>query len=399
MTTRRDSRQTHVRPRPPSTGRPAPVKARPRTPAPTRLSGHRPIRNDRGLPIVGRLGLGALVVALVAGVLYIGMGGLGTIVGGLGTTVGGFVDDVTSTPTPKPSVASVSDPPSLEQPTEPYTSEATADLVVTIPPGLAGDPDHRIRVYLALADQKAQPIEEVPLADGPQTVIPVDLTKGINDFMVTIIGPGGESERSAVVRYVFDAAPPKITISSPKDGAIINRPAVEIKGKTQARTTLVARNAANGSSITGTAEADGTFSLKLAIATGSNQISITGTDPAGNATDVDLTVRRGTGKLTVALGSSAYQIKRGQLPEGVTLSATVTDPDGRALEGAAVTFTLSMPGIPTVTFDAKTGKNGKASFQTTIPRGADLGQGSATVLVSSDQFGSTEDYTVITIVK
>ena len=64
-----------------------------------------------------------------------------------------------------------------------------------------------------------------------------------------------------------------------------------------------------------------------------------------------------------------------------------------------MTFTLSMPGIPTVTQDAKTDTNGRASFKTTIPKGADVGQGSATVLVSSDDFGSTQDYTVITITK
>jgi len=75
-------------------------------------------------------------------------------------------------------------------------------------------------------------------------VIPVELTKGTNDFTVSIVGPAGESDPSAVVRYVFDAAPPKITISSPKNNALVNGKAVKIKGKTQARTTLAARNAA-----------------------------------------------------------------------------------------------------------------------------------------------------------
>ena len=37
MTNRRVPRQTHVRPRPPSTGRPAPAKVKPRAPGPTRL--------------------------------------------------------------------------------------------------------------------------------------------------------------------------------------------------------------------------------------------------------------------------------------------------------------------------------------------------------------------------
>jgi hypothetical protein len=306
---------------------------------------------------------------------------------------------VTSTPSPRPVVQVVSDPPSLEQPGEPYTSEPTADLVVTVPAGLAGSADHRIKVYLALPEQDPTPIQESPIAAATKTIIPVQLEKGINDFLVAIVGPGGESEKSAPARFVYDAVPPKITVTSPKNNATVNGKAVTIKGKTQARTTLLARNDASGSSIAGTAGADGTFALSLALSPGVNTIVITGTDPAGNVSEVDLNVKRGAGRLTAKLTASDYQIKRSRLPEPVTLSATVTDPDGQPLADADVTFTLSMPGIPTVTIDGKTSADGKATFSTTIPKGADLGQGSATVLVTSKDFGSTEDYTVISIVR
>lgn len=346
-----------------------------------------------------RIGMLAGILALGAGVLYLAVGGLGFVVGGIGSTVGGFVTSVTSTPSPKPTLSIVADAPSLQQPTEPYTSEPIVDLVVTVPTELAGDPDLAIRVYLALPDQPPTAIKEAPLAEVARFVIPIELTAGINDFSVTIVGPGGESDSSAVVRYVLDDVPPKITVTSPKNNAIVNGTAVTIKGKTQARTTLLARNEANGSSIAGTAETDGTFKLGLALTTGINTITITGTDPAGNVTETKLSVRRGSGKLTVTLSASSYEIKRSKLPEPVTLYATATDPDGRALVGADVTFTLSMPGIPTVTVDARTSATGKASFKTTIPKGASIGQGSATVLVSADGLGSTEDFTVITIVK
>ena len=85
------------------------------------------------------------------------------------------------------------------------------------------------------------------------------------------MGPGGGSGPSAVVRYVYDKAPPKITITSPKNNAIVNGKALTIKGKTQARTTLLAFNDTNGSSIAGTAEPDGTFSLSLSISAGVNK--------------------------------------------------------------------------------------------------------------------------------
>lgn len=398
MATRRDPRQTHVRPRPPSTGRPSPVKVRPRTPAPTRLSVHRPIQRDRGLPIVAKLGLLVAVGLLSATVLYLGMGGLGGAVGGIGSALSGFITNITATPTPRPSAAVAADAPSLQQPVEPYTAEATVDLVVTVPSEVAGDPASRIRVYLALKDGAPTPIQEAPLASTPQTIIPVELTKGINDFSVTIVGPGGESDPSPVVRYVLDQAAAKITIYSPKEGAVVNGAAVEINGKTQARATLIARNAANGSSVSGTAGTDGLFALSLALSTGVNEIAITGTDPAGNVKELVLTVRRGSGELTAVLGASSYKLSVAKLPQDLTLTASASDPDGNPLVGADITFTLSIPGIPTVTADVKTDEAGRASFTTAVPQGADPGQGSATILLSSEAFGSTQDYTVITIV-
>lgn len=397
MTTRRDPRQTHVRPRPPSTGRPAPVKVRPRAPTPTRLSIHRPIQRDRGLPLVAKLGLLAAVALLGVTVLYVGAGGLGKAFAGITASLGGFVTSITAAPTPKPSAFAVSDPPTLQQPTEPYTAESTVDLVVTVPSAVIGDASSRLRVYLALKDQAPSPIQEAPVAATAQTVIPVELTKGINDFSVTIVGPGGESDPSLVVRYVLDQAAAKITIYSPKEGAAVNGTIVEIKGKTQARSSLIARNAANGTSTSGTAGTDGLFTLSLGISTGTNDITITGTDPAGNAKDLLLTVRRGSGVLTAVLGASDYRLSVADLPRDLTLTAAASDPDGNPLAGANITFTLSIPGIPTVTQDLQTDEQGRASFTTPVPVGADPGQGSAAILLSSDEFGSAQDYTVITI--
>jgi Glucodextranase, domain B len=399
MTTRRGPRPTHVRPRPPSSGRPTPVKVRPRAPQPGRIKSHRPIDRGRGLPIVVKLALTLAVVALGIGVVYVGVGGLGTVAASLRGTFSGFIDEVTATPTPAPTVLTISDAPTLASPDEPYTNVTTVDLVVTVPAAMVGDTEHRIRVYLALTDQPTQPIQEVPIAESPKTVIPVELSKGINDFTVTIIGPGGESESSAVVRYVLDTSKPKVTITSPKNNAVINGKSVEIKGKVQARSTLIARNDDNAQSIAGTAEPDGTFKISLPLTTGLNHIVINASDPAGNESTAELTVRRGTGKLTVSLGATAYTFSRRALPQSIKLTATVTDPDGRPLAGADVTFTLSIPGIRTVTYETKTNDNGRASYETTIPKSAARGQGSATVLISSDAFGSAQDVLAITIAR
>ncbi len=397
MADRRSGRSAHVRPRAPSSGRPAPVKSRPRAPAPGRVSVHTPVRRSRGIPLVGRLALGIAVLGLAGGILYVGAGGIGFVAGALGGTVTDFVADVVATPTPAITPPPVSNAPSIESPSEPYTNQDRADLAVTVDQAVAGDPDYRIRVYLALKDQAPAPIAEAPLTALPLNIIPVVLDKGINDFSVTLIGPGGESESSPVVRFIQDKSKPAIKISSPKDRATVNRKAVDLEGKTQGRSAIIARNRDTGDSIAGTAAADGTFSLKLPLTQGSNRITLTITDPAGNVNEESLTVRRGSGELRASLSASTYRFRRAILPEPIRLVATVDDPDGKPLKGARVTFTLSVPGVKTVTGESVTNANGRAVFETSIPKGADPGGGSAAILVRTDDFGNTRDQTVITI--
>jgi hypothetical protein len=358
------------------------------------------MQRGRGLPLIGKVALTLAIVVLGAGALYVAFGGLRVVAGGFGSSVAGFVHDVTATPTPAPTVATISDAPLLAPPDEPYTNSGKVDLVVTVPAELVGSTDHLIRVYLALKDQPQAAIQEVPIGATDKVVIPMELEKGINDFSVTIVGPGGESDSSPLVRYVLDTAKPKMTITSPKANGKVNGKSVVIKGKVQARSTLIARNTDNDSSITGTAETDGTFSLKIALSTGTNHITITATDPAGNVSVKELAVRRGNGKLTASIAVSDYRISRKSLPQGVRLLCSVTDPNGDPLKGAAVTFTLSIPGIQTITFDGTTNSNGRVAFETTIPRkGVDTGTGNATCLASTDEFGSTQDFTGVTITK
>jgi hypothetical protein len=357
------------------------------------------VRRGRDIPLFGRLALGVGVLAVAVLVLYIGAGGVGFLAGTLGGTVTKFVGSITATPTPAATQSLVADAPSIESPTEPYTNQPRVDLIVTVPSKLAGNPDYRLRIYLALKDQAPAPIDEKALAPTPRMIVPVTLTTGINDFSVTLVGPAGESESSPLARWILDTNPPGIKLSSPKDGAEINRKAVTIDGRTQARSTIVIRNTKTDDSISGTAAADGTFSLAVPIASGSNVIHIAITDPAGNANALDLTVRRGSGRLRASIASSVYSISQKDLPTDVRLTVLVDDPDGAPLAGARVTFTLSIPGIPTITGDATTDANGQAVFATKIPKGASKGGGSAAVLVQTDAFGKTTDETPITIKK
>lgn len=399
MTSRRGSRPTHVRPRPPSSGRPAPVKVRPRAPAPGRLSVRTPIRRSRGIPLIGRIALALGILGVGVGVIYLGAGGLGTVAGAVGSTFSDFIAGVTATPVPAPTPVVTSQAPSIEAPAEPYTNQESVDLVVIVPGALAGDPDHRLRVYLALKDQAPAPIQEAPLGASQRTIIPVTLTKGTNDFSVTIVGPGGESESSPLVRWVLDLTKPPIRLSAPRNEAVINRKAVTLEGRTQGRTTLIVRNQETGDSVSGTAANDGTFKLTLPITKGRNPIKITATDPAGNVNQTELVVTRGSGRLRASLSASTYTLKQSDLPQAIRLTVNVDDPDGKPLAGARVTFTLSIPGIPPVTENGTTDANGRAIFETTVPPGANRGSGNAAVLVRTDDFGQTTDEAAITIKK
>lgn len=340
-------------------------------------------------------GLGVLGVVVVFGAL----GGLTRAFDAVTGIFAGFVDDVTATPEPRQTVAPVSDAPTVEAPDEPYTSATAIDLIVTLPPDLVRSDGTMVRIYLTLPEQVAAPIGERAVGSGPRVVFPVTLTPGENGFSATVLSPGGESESSPIVTFILDVEPPAITVRSPKDTATVNRDIVTLVGKTQARSSLVARNEANGASIAGEAGPDGSFELALALTSGTNGIAITATDPAGNVGELVMSVRRGSGALKVNLTANRYSFSAAKLPLGITLTAVVTDPDGRPLSGASVTFSLTVPSLPALTFDATTAGDGSAVFTTSLPAGTSQGQGLATVLVITSEFGTTTDRSVITIAK
>lgn len=400
MATRRDSRTSHVRPRPPSTGRPTPQRVRRPAPDAYRLKQARGSgRRRRGLPLPARILLAIAVVALGGAVFLTATGGLGSIVGSLGASFAGFVDDLTATPTPSSTPIVVADAPVIATPAEPYTNQPRVDLQVTVPNEVAGDIGVNVRVYLALEGQTPAPIAEMPVGQTIRLVVPVDLTPGRNDFSATIVEAGLESESSPVVTYILDTEPPTFTLSSPTNGQTVNRANVAITGTTQPRTTILARNEANGTSITGLSAADGSFTLDLPLEPGPNGIRLSGTDPAGNAGEVIVSVVRGSGVLTATLTASAYRISAASMPVSLQVNVLVTNPDGAPLEGATVTFSLTVPGIPPIAKEATTAGDGRATFTTTLPTGVTTGAGLATVLVATADFGTTSAQRTITIVR
>lgn len=402
MTTRRDGRPSQVRPRPPSNGRPSPVKIKPRSPAPGRLAAHRRVDRTRRLALPFRLLFAVAVVALVGGVLFAATGGVGKVAAGLGSTFSGFFAELTATPVPSVAPSDLSDTPLLEEPAEPYTNQPTVDIVGSIPAAIVGTSDNQVRIYVALGDQQPGIVTQVAAGRTPRFVVPrVALVEGTNAFSASIVGPGGESERSPVVTFVLDSTNPRITLSAPKNGAIVNAKSVLIVGETQPRSEMRMRNASTNLVVTGQADANGDFSIPLPIGAGTNDIGVTAIDPAGNEGHLVLAVRKGSGALVASLTASATRIRLGSLPEPVQLKVIVNDPDGRPLEGARVTFTLSVNGVNPITSKTiQTGGDGTATWSPTIPkRGAAVGIANATVTVKTSKYGLTTARTVITIAK
>jgi hypothetical protein len=344
--------------------------------------------------------MGAAVIGLGAVVLIFANGGLGTIAGAIGQTFNGFVTDITRTPEPSAPDPVAADAPLLEAPDEPYTNQPTVDLVGTVPAAVAGSADTMIRIYVAIGQGDPGVAREVPVGSSQHFLVAgVPLSPGPNTFTATIVGPTDlESEASPAVTYILDKVQPKIVLSAPKANAIVNAKTLQVVGKTQGRSTISIRNVTTNATVAGAADTSGAFSIAVPIGNGTNKVQVTATDPAGNVNATTVTVRRGTGALTASLSSSFYQIKRAKLPESVQLSVVVSDPDGRPLAGAKVTFTMAVPGIPAITSSTlRTSSTGRATFTTTIPKGAASGQCSVTVIVQTTDFGDTTDRTVITI--
>lgn len=395
MTTRRGS---HVRPRPPSIGHTQPVKVA----APDR----RRVRQHRGLdarrkpaPLATRALLALSVVALAAAAFLVASGGIGPILSSLGSGIGSAFGRLSATPVPSATELIPTDSPRIASPAQPYTNVAMVDLTVSVPQAVVGDPAAKVRIYLALEGLDPAPVVDVPVGTTSRMIIPFELTPGRNDVSATLFRGDEESDQSPIVTYILDQDPPKITVTSPKNGAAIATFEVTIKGTTQASSSLVALNKGNGTSISSVAARDGTFQFGMVLAPGTNEITITGTDPAGNVGTSTLKVLQGSKLMQVRLTASSYRISVSKHPPSIQLVVLVTDPSGTPLAGVSAFFTLQIPGLAPISNALVTGGDGRAVFTTPLVGQLQKGGGLGTVLVSSDLYGTSSDRVNLTFVK
>ena len=401
MDSRRGDRTPQVRPRPPSTGRPIPARVKPIRPSPTRLGGYRRVDRGPGLPFPIKAILAAAVLALGAAIVWIGAGQVGPFIASVAQAFGGIVTEVSNVATsPKPTeVPDLADSPTIDAPANPYTNDEVVDVTVNVPPAVRGDEDYTLLLYVAVEGEDPELVQEVPVGEtAVQVLVGVALSKGRNDMQAAILGPAGESERSEVATWILDQSKPRVSVISPKDNAQVNRTNVTIKGKSQAAAEIRIENGSNGAIATTIAGSDGLWQTEIQVGNGSNALTVIAVDPAGNENTTQVTVRKGSGRLSAVLTGSAYRFKASRLPKPITLTVTVTDPDGRPLQGATALFTLTVPGLEAiVSRELTTNGDGVATFRTTIPAGATKGGGLATVLVTTKGDGSATDRQVLTV--
>lgn len=341
------------------------------------------------------LGIGGLAIA----VFVFASGGVGPALSSLAGSFGAAFGRLTATPVPSATAAPPADAPTVASPAQPYTNQTQVDLTVTVPQNAVGDPSAKVLLYLALEGLDPAPIVYVPVGTTSRMTVPFTLTDGRNDISATLFRGDHESAPSPVVTYILDREAPKITVTSPKNGAVVDIPDVTIKGTTQPGTSLVALNAGNGTSISSLASKDGTFEFGMVLAPGTNQITITGTDPAGNTGQMTLKLLQGSKEMGVRLTASSYRISVSKHPASIQLAVVVTDPSGQPLVGASAFFTLQIPGLAPISNQLLTGPDGRAVFTTPLVGQITVGGGLGTVLVTSNLYGTSSDRVTLNFVK
>jgi hypothetical protein len=369
-------------------------------PKATRVRQHRGLdARRRRLPLPTRLLLLLSVGALGGAVFLTATGGIGPLVSTLGAGFAGAFGRLIATAVPTEAIVVATGSPIISAPKNAYTNVEKIPLKVTIPADVVGQADAKVRIYLALEGLDPKPIQENAVGTSVSMTVQVTLEKGRNDLTATIVRGGVESDSSPVVTVYLDPTPPKVTVKSPKVGTTVNDLQLTLKAVTEPQSTVIARNDANGVTVTVVALPDGTFTVILPLEPGTNAIHLDTTDLAGNESVTDLSYVQGSGNMTANLTSSIYQIKISSHPSSLRLTVVVKDPSGVALAGATATFTITIPGLKPISGTAVTGADGRASFTTPLVGALQVGNGQAVVLVTSPTYGQVTDHVALTVVK
>jgi hypothetical protein len=219
--------------------------------------------------------------------------------------------------------------------------------------------------------------------DTEFTVTDVPLVEGANTVSATIAGPLDETARSLPISVERDGTPPRIVIASPSSGSTVYGETMLLNGTTEAGATVKVVDQSNGAQASTTAGTAGAFSLLLPLRSGSNSIDLSAVDLAGNVSRKSLTITRAESQAAITLQLSRDMYDLATLPQTLSMVAQVLGPNGKPVDGADITFSISAPGQMTVTHETTT-EGGTATWSNypLTADGAQAGNGLVTVLAT-----------------
>jgi len=308
-------------------------------PSQRRAGAHRPRRTRqatdrrRGARRISwsrRFGLAGALLLLIGGSIAFASGALNAPSTGAGT-------NASNPPLPAPQILT---------PAQTLTREATIDLTLLRPAGLASGSDYSVRVSV-----NGETERERPLPQQEQFVISgIALTEGENSIRAALVADAGVGGISAPLTITRDSTAPVIRVTRPEPGATVYSDTDTLRGRTEAGATISVVDVASGESFDSTVEADGRFTADLTLGLGDNELLLSSRDLAGNLASAHITITRADSLAALTLTVSDDILKATDLPQRLIASAFVQDERGQPVDGAQVTFSLSPPNATTMTY-------------------------------------------------
>jgi hypothetical protein len=268
--------------------------------------------------------------------------------------------------------------PQIVAPEQLLTRDATVDLTLLRPTGLDPATEYTLRITVNGDTER-----ERPLPDQEQFVITgVALAEGENSIRAALIGSAGVGAASPAIMIARDTTAPVIRVTRPEPGATVYSERYSMRGRTEAGASLSVVDAASGTAISTSVDPDGRFTTELILALGDNQLLLSSRDPAGNTASTQIVIRRADSLAALTLTLSDDRLKAEDLPQRLVATVHIQDEQGRPVEGAQVTFSVSPPNATTMTYRT-TSVAGEANWSELDIASADdpLGSWLVTVLV------------------
>jgi hypothetical protein len=225
-------------------------------------------------------------------------------------------------------------------------------------------------------------LRDVDLGSGRTMVVQnIGLKPGDNAITVAYVWDGTAGPQSNTVTVTRDSSAPSVDVASPIDGSTTSSGEITVAGRAETGSTVRIKNATVGSAANPSTDTDGSFSASMVLVNGENRLTVTATDTAGNVTTVTRTVTRDPNASDLEIELSHKSLQLSNLPITLQITVTLTNGTGTGDDGAAVTFSLSPPGVPTSTYQT-TIQSEQATWSTQVTAGASTGGGFATARVT-----------------